>query len=218
MKCYFKLLSILILLPFFSSAQSHFKPGYIVRLNGDTIHGYIDYRGWDLNPDHIKFRPITGNSVEKLTVNDVDFFSIDKITSYKSYQVKISMDNTNEAHMINARDTSFKIEKVFLKILQKGKNLALYSYSDAIKTRLYIGDQPVYEPVELVYRLYYNPDAVVSGVHGKTVNENTYMVQLYKLALKYDIFSLSLQKDIEDSDYREYHVNQIVKKMNKSAK
>jgi hypothetical protein len=218
MKFYYKLFSIVFLFPLFSLAQSHYKPGYIVNLKGDTAHGYIDYKGWDLNPDFIRFKPLTGNTVEKLTVNDIDFFSIDKITSYKRYEGFISMDNTSEDHMIEFRDTSFKVATVFLQVLQKGKNLSLYSYSDAIKSRYYIGEQPGFEPAELVYRLYYDMTIVTATHGGRTVNEDTYMKQLFTLAIKYDALSPWLQRALEEAGYREYNLVQVVKKINQAAK
>lgn len=218
MKLFYHLFSAAFLLPFLSLAQSNYKPGYVVNLKGDTLRGFIDYRGWDTNPDVIKFKQAQTGTVESLTVNEISFFSVDKIGSYKKYTGTISMDNANENHVLEFRDTSFKIASVFLKVLQKGKNIALYSYSDALKTRLFVGDQPGYQPVELVYRLYYDMEAVKIFEHGRTVNENTYMSQLYNLATKYNAVSTALQRDIEDSGYREYYVLQVVKKINKAGK
>jgi hypothetical protein len=128
------------------------------------------------------------------------------------------MDHADEDHVLDFRDTTFKVATVFLKVLQSGKNVTLYAYSDAVKTRLFIGDQPAFEPVELGYRLYYDMDAVKIFEHGKTVNENTYMKQLYDLAMKYNAMTPSLQHDIENSGYRDYYIKQIVKKINSVTK
>lgn len=218
MKIFYRFFLATFLLPILSLAQGNYKPGYIVTLKGDTIPGYIDYRGWDMNPDYVKFKKAQASAVEKLTVNEINSFSVNKITSYKKYTGPLSMDNANENNVQENRDTSFKIASVFLKVLQKGRNIALYSYSDNLKTRLFIGDQPDYQPVELVYRLYYDMDAVKIFEHGRTVNENTYMWQLYNLATKYNAVSTALQRDIEDSTYREYYVLQVVKKINRATK
>ncbi|HVW96449.1 MAG TPA: hypothetical protein VHA56_10825 [Mucilaginibacter sp.] len=200
-------------LPVISTAQSHFRPGFVVSINGDTTRGLIDLRGWDQNPDAIKFKKDKNSPVQQFTVDDINYFSIDKIKSYIKYTGRISLDNINENHVLDFRDTTFKVASVFLRILQKGKYLALYSYSDAIKTRFYIGEQPDYKPTELVYRLYYDMDAVTE-THGRTVNEDTYMKQLYSLALKYNALTPSLQSDIEQAGYRQYYINQIVKAIN----
>jgi hypothetical protein len=53
-----KLLSILLLvaLPTAIFAQTNFHQGYVVKTNGDTVKGYIDYREWGQNPLSIDFR------------------------------------------------------------------------------------------------------------------------------------------------------------------
>jgi hypothetical protein len=217
MKFSLNLLLIIGLFPIYSIAQSHYKQGYLVKSNGDTIHGYIDYRAWDLNPTSIKFKLPKEGKVETFNIYDLDSFGIDHITSYKKYTVMISMNDINPDHMTEFRDTSFRIATVFLKLLQKGENLILYSYSDGIKERFYLGETPKYEPVELIYRLYYDLNAVTLD-HGRTVNENTYMKQLYTMAMKYTNMSVSLQRDIEDADYQEYKLFKIVKKINNLSK
>ncbi|WP_295799768.1 hypothetical protein [Mucilaginibacter sp.] len=218
MKNLIRIFLFIAALPLLATAQSNYKPGYVINLKGDTLRGFIDYRGWDTNPDVIKFKQAQTSTVERLTVNEINFFSLDKVVSYKKYTGTLSMDNANPDNVQENRDTTFKIASVFLKVLQKGKNVALYSYSDNIKTRLFIGDQPNYQPAELVYRLYYDMEAVKIFEHGRTVNENTYMSQLYTLAAKYNAVSTALQRDIEDSAYREYYVLQIVKKINEAVK
>jgi len=37
-------------------AQSNFLTGHFINIAGDTIHGEIDYRNWDKNPNKITFR------------------------------------------------------------------------------------------------------------------------------------------------------------------
>lgn len=218
MKRAFKLLSVIVLLPLSSFAQRNYKPGFVVTIKGDTLKGYIDYRGWDLNPTKIRFQPLTNYKPIKFSVSDITSFEIYKIAKYQRYIGMISMDDASAEHMIEYRDTSFKVDTVFLEVLQKGKNVALYSYSDAKKERFFIGDTPDYYPVELGYRLYYDPghSNPVTG-QGRTVNENTYMKQLLALAAKYNALYDSLQRDIEQSDYKPVYLVHIVKMINEAA-
>jgi len=58
MKYFYLPLLLLLLFPFFASAQSNYKPGYVVTLPDDTIHGFIDYKEWDKNPEKISFKKI----------------------------------------------------------------------------------------------------------------------------------------------------------------
>ncbi|MGZ3994362.1 MAG: hypothetical protein ACXVJP_13625 [Mucilaginibacter sp.] len=215
MKHCFKFLFVILLVPFMAFAQRNYKPAFVVTIKGDTLKGYIDYRGWDINPSSIRFQPLTDYKAQKLSVHDITYFELDKIGKYQRYSGFISMDNTNPAHMIEYRDTSFRYDTVFLEILQKGKNIALYRYSDAIKDRFFVGEAPAYLPIELGFRLYFdmrhaNPIAGVS----KTVNENTFMKQLYALAIKYNATYKGFEKDLEESSYREAYLVEIVKKIN----
>jgi hypothetical protein len=210
MKHFYKALLLIIFLPLFSLAQSNYKPGYVVTLKGDTLHGFIDYQGWDSNPEAISFKPaINERKPQKFTVSNIDFFSVDGMASYKKYTCSVSMDVINIAHLGINRDTSFQIETIFLKILQKGKNVALYEYTDGLKTRFYIGEAPDYTPIELVFRLYENVEA-----NGTTVNENTYLKQLFALANKYSVLDDDLTRTLQSANYAEPDLLEIVSKIN----
>src|SRR5471030_3192533 len=171
MKLLTRLLPVFFLLPLFSLAQSNYRAGYVVTTSGDTVRGFIDFRNWGANPDEISFkRSIADGTKKTYGLNDITFFSIDGFTAYKKYTCKISMDITDINHIIDGRDTSFKMATVFLKVLQGGKYLALYSYADDLKNRFFIGEAPDYTPTELTYRLYYNMANVdVTSTRGRTV-------------------------------------------------
>jgi hypothetical protein len=212
MQLFCRSLFLIFLLPLSSLAQSNYKSGYVVTLKGDTIKGFIDYREWDKSPVTIKFKSSLENSFTSLAAHNINCFNISNMTEYQRYIGPISMDSTNPEFMLNERDTTFRIDTVFLELLERGKNIALYSYSDGIKTRFYAAEAPDYTPTELVYRLYYNSDK--QGGSGRTVNENTYMKQLFALAVKYNAMTNTLQRDIEESDYRELYLIQIANKIN----
>src|ERR1700740_3276837 len=178
----FKLLLFVFVLPLFAVAQSNYRPGYVVNLKGDTVKGFIDYQAWDANPTSISFKPtLAAREKKTFSMGSMRSFGIEGIASYQKFLCRISTDITDSRHIIEGRDTSFRIDSVFLKVLQKGKNLALYSYADNLKTRFYIGEAPDYKPTELTYRLYLD----ASNANGNTVNENTYQKQLFALANKY---------------------------------
>ncbi len=52
------ILGLLFLFMFLQASfcQENYQPGYIVGLKGDTLHGFINYRNWERNPDKISFR------------------------------------------------------------------------------------------------------------------------------------------------------------------
>jgi hypothetical protein len=218
MNIFKNLLLAFFLFPLFSFAQSNYKPGYVVALKGDTLHGFIDYRGWDANPMTVSFKSTVGdNKPQKLTMGDISFFCIDGVASYKKYICSISMDETNTSKLGTARDTSYKIDTVFLQILQKGKNVTLYSYTDGLKTRFYIGEAPGYTPTELIYRIY-DDTGIAAHKEGNTVIENTYLKQLFALANKYNVLDNDLERTLQSANYAEPDMLAIVSKINSISK
>ncbi len=214
MKHFNKLLIILFLFPLFTLAQSNYKPGYVVTLKGDTIHGFIDYQGWDSNPTDISFKStINDRKPQKFTIRDIGFFNVAGMATYQKHVCAISMDVTNIAHLGSNRDTSFRIDTVFLKILQKGKNVALYEYTDGLKTRFYISETPGYVPTELVYRIY-DDMGLATHKEGNTVIENTYLKQLFALANKYNALDDDLTRTLQSANYAQPDLTEIVSKIN----
>jgi len=213
MKILKKALFAFLLAPLFSFAQSNYKTGYVVTLKGDTIHGFIDYREWDSNPNAINFKATADNkTVQSFTPADIVYFNVDDLEAYQTYTGKISTDPTNIDNP-SSRDTSSKIATVFLKILQKGKNLELFSYTDRIKSRFYIGETPGYNPVELAYHIYTDPAA--QNLARGIVTDNTYMKQLFALANKYDAMDSQLEKIFQTEQYMGWYILKIVSKINK---
>src|SRR5579872_1593619 len=207
------LLFIAFLLPFLASAQSNYKPGYVVTTKGDTLHGFIDYQEWDANPTSINFK--TDNTLEaskKLTTDDISFFNVDNIETYQKYSGRISQDRIDPDRVNNGKDTSFKIASVFLKILEKGSKVTLLYYIDDIRPHLYVAEIPGGAPVELSYSIYMVEDEKTGN--SKTVNDNVFKRQLYTLAQKYNMLTDELQIDIQHADYKKTDILKIVSKIN----
>jgi hypothetical protein len=217
MKSFYKALLSAVLLPALSYAQSNYKPGYAINVKGDTLKGFINYKEWGGNPDAIDFKSsLSDRDSKTFTTSDISYFNIIGLDAYQRYSGLISMDATDKDHLGNVRDTTYKNGTVFIRILQKGKNVSLYSYTDNLKVRFYIGEAPDYMPVELVYRLYYNYSGIpVRGQNGVTVNENTYQRQLFALANKYGVLDDAIQRDIERADYTEDNIGSVVSRINK---
>jgi hypothetical protein len=215
MKYFYLLFLAVIICPFVSSAQKNFKPSFIVTLKGDTINGFIDYREWDSNPRSIKFKTEISGPEKILTSSDISYFNVNNKEQFKRYAGRITRDRIDEAYVLNERDTTFIIDTVFLKVILKGKYLTVYSYIDDVKTRFYYTEKDNEMPNELGYRLYYNNQRVNTITNtGRTVNENTYMKQLYALAQKYNVLDTNLQRTIEDSNYKKYHIVRIANLIN----
>jgi hypothetical protein len=220
MKNFYKALLAVFFLPLMAFGQSNYKPGYVVTLKRDTLRGFIDYREWNSTPTSINFKTaVADTKAREFTPGEITFFNINGLEAYQRYTGPISMDATDVNHMSYSRDTSFRTATVFVKLLQKGNNLALYSYEDNLKLRFYIGEGPEYNLVELGYRLYYNYGGqTVNNQQGATVNENTYMKQLFALANKYKVLDDDLQQTIERMSYNSDDMLKIVSKINHISK
>ena len=212
MRIFYHLFLLAFILPFFSLAQSNYRPGYVVTLKGDTLRGFIDYREWSNNPDAILFKPVLSDAKSsKFTPTDITFFNINNIETYQKYTGPISMDVVNTDHLTTGKDTSVRMAEVFLRVLQKGKNLTLYSYTDDLKPRYFVGDSPGFAPKELVYRIYEANDA---NGNGKTFTDETYLKQLNTLAIKYGMLNDDLTYKLQKANYDKPQLIDIVGKIN----
>ena len=108
------LILFIFLLPFLASSQTNFKPGYVINLKGDTIKGYIDYRGWDSSPTSISFKSnLNDKDVVAYTINDINYFDVTDIESYQKFNATISLDVTDIDKLGYDKDSTFKVETVF---------------------------------------------------------------------------------------------------------
>jgi hypothetical protein len=196
-------------------AQSNYKPGFVITLKGDTIKGSIDYREWNNNPETISFKKDIASNTQKFTVSDIRYFNIENLEAYQKYSGPISMDVVNTNRLPTGRDTSHKFAAVFLKILQKGTNVALYSYSDDLKARYFIGDSPAFEPEELVFRFYQTNDA---AGNLKTVTENLFVTQLFSYANKYNSLDGYIERALQDGNYEKPVLLKVVSRINHVSK
>lgn len=201
-------LLLLLAAPLFAVAQSNYKKGLIVNLQGDTVHGFIDYKEWVRNPKDINFKTDPNASKKLLGTADISYFAVDGFEYYKRYAVSISQDGVELSNAPAALDNTVKTDTVFLKILQAGKNVTLYRYTDALKTRFYIKDIAMDVPEELSYKVYQNQDN--SGL----TTRNFYYQQLNQFAEKYNANTPALTDAIKKTNYTESDLLSIISKIN----
>ncbi|MBS1500782.1 MAG: hypothetical protein JST32_01885 [Bacteroidetes bacterium] len=207
MKNFISYLLLALLAPLFASSQSNYKPGYVVTLKGDTIKGFIDYREWETNPDAISFKQSINDEAGKTYgVNDIKYFNVNGLDSFVLYSGLITADSTDPNKLSQMgffeRDTTLKQATIFLRVLEKGDRLALYSYKDDLKLRFFVGENPDYAPKELIYRFI------------RLGSENTYRKQLSAEAYKYNELNDKLIPYIAKADYTLDDILTIVNKIN----
>jgi hypothetical protein len=207
---------VILLTPLFTTAQSNYKPGYVITLNSDTIRGFIDLREWFGNPKVIRFKRSVSESAVNYTIQHIRAFEVAGLESYVRYIGPISIDNTNINRLSDYRDTSFKSDTVFLKVLQKGPNISLFSYTDYLKTRFFITDKFNTTPLELIYRVYNGSSVTDDSRSNVTVKtEEGYKRQLLKEADQLGLMDENLSLHVQRAQYDMVDLLKITSILNK---
>jgi len=186
------------LLSFQLHAQRNFKPGYVVTLNGDTIKGSVDHREWNQNPQVVGFK--LAAVTQQYSTANIKGFGVDQFENYQRYTGPITTGAVGQSKLSSGIDSSFVTETVFLKSIAKGKNIALYSYTDNIKTRFFISENNGL-PVELKRYVYRDTKR-----SDKITESNLFRQQLVELATKYQPGNSKLADEIQKVVY---HTNEI---------
>jgi hypothetical protein len=200
-----RLVLIVAFILFFSGksmAQYTFQKGLIVNAKGDTLHGYMEEQDWELNPSKIFFKDKLENPAREWTPGQILYFELeDGLDLFKSAVVSISQDKADLDNGYKSRDLKINatIDTVFLRVLEKGNCVNLYSYIDKIKTRYYIESLNDKTPKELIYRL--------NSVIDPTTGEERYIFiesfknQLTSAAMRCNLLTDGIKSDIANVKY-----------------
>lgn len=195
------------MIPFILCAQKNFQPAYVVTLKGDTVKGFIDQREWDFTPARIVFSSADKSTQKEYTVRDINFFQVAGKEAYRRAIVKISL-NPATLSDIGIKDTTWKMDTVFLKVLYAGK-LSLFSYEDKIKERFYILEEGRIQPEELIKREYMKDGST------SLVSENIYRNQLNSIMYTMRLYSDDLNTRIQEAGYEKQDIQKIVLLLNR---
>jgi hypothetical protein len=200
---------LLIFFPTILFAQANYQAGYVLKNNGDTVKGFINYHEWDVTPKSIDFKV---NVHDKKTIEfypgDVKRFSIPGFENYTVFAGYISMGKTDELNA-GTFDTTKKADTIFLKQLVTGKYLTLYYYRDDIKVRYFIAEANGL-PVELKYAVYYDEQ-------NQLKKSEIYKGQLQYYLNKYTLGNNKLRNLIEQAKYEQQDLDYIVDNMNNNG-
>ncbi len=100
-------------------AQKDFREGYVI-LNGDTIKGYVDYRGHQRSALTTSFKPSLEGAEQKYTPEEISAYGF------------VKENKLFESHLIPAADTNAVAQKLFLSTLVKGP-ASIYYYRDSFQ-------------------------------------------------------------------------------------
>ncbi len=153
-----------------SFCQENFLPGYIIS-NSDTLHGFIDYRNWEGNPDKISFKEKLSDDRIIYYPMDINGFSVlDEMYESAVVQVEVSSADINVLEI--DEESKFALDTTFLQTIIKGKK-SLYFYKNKVgKDQFYIKHDSSYNL--LVYNKFLKEQ---DGEKGIAVNKK-YLGQL----------------------------------------
>jgi len=199
------LLSLIFIYSLTASSQKNMKPARVVMSNSDTIAGLIDYGEWLNNPSSVLFTTDKNKPASRYGVNELSYFEVTGLEQFKRYTVRISLDN-DAITTVAEKDTSSATRTVFLKILQTGKNLSLFSYRDELKRRLYLLDSKDSTPQELLNSVYM--------VNNQVNEEKQYRHNLLNAAARYLPGDGVIILQINNAGYYHDVIGEICSKIN----
>ena len=186
-----KSLIVLILGTFLSLnafSQRNFIPGYVVTLHGDTLHGQIDYRNWDRNPDKIVFELEGKTTPVQYSPLDIrSFKGNDEI--YVSAIVSSSASSRKAGNLGDETNLRTEVDTTFLQTLIQGDKSLYYLKNRLGIENFYIKQNGKYEL--LVYNIY------KSNTEAKVHVTKKYVGQL----TLYFNNAPSVQQQLQKTDY-----------------
>ncbi len=204
-------IALLIALPSIIFAQSNYQPGYVLKNNGDTLKGFVNYPESGYFPVSVDFKVSkTDKAVQQYTPNDIKAFQITGFESYVSYVGVISTNKNIVPNLPYGLDTSVTAGAVFLKPLITGKHLTLFYNNEPSKNRFFIAETNG-QPVELKYYTYYD------GASNGIVEHNTYRGQLQLYNAKLNNGNSKLLDKINDVMFNEADLARIVNLINNNG-
>lgn len=203
-------LCLSILFPVIAFSQSNYKSGHVVKVNGDTLKGFINYKEWQHSPKSIKFRSGTSGQSHELSPEEIKSFEINGLESYISYIGQISTDRTKFPNIPAYLDTTRVLDTVLLRQVTTGKFVTLYSHKDKVKERYFISHSGK-TPTELRYHQYYNANNQIAIL-------DYYKLTLDSLQSKLQPGNVKLKKKIQDSKFTSYNLVEIFNLLNESEK
>ncbi|RKR81546.1 hypothetical protein BDD43_1693 [Mucilaginibacter gracilis] len=206
------LLFTALLCPFYALSQANYHKGSITITNDKVLIGYIDYHEWTINPESIHFKTSLDDKKSDIYYPaSIQSFTVDGLDGYLSYKGSISMNKTNFPDLPVAKDTSSKEASFFLRMIVKGNNVALLSYTDGLKTRFFIQEKSE-QPYELGFQRYY------AGSNTDIKLDNRYLGQLADLIARYAQSNVGMLEKVQTTAYTEDDIEGIVNMINGTTK
>ena len=198
---------LLVFAPLCLFAQSNYLDGYIIKSNGDTLKGYINYQEWSYSPQGVEFKAsLSDVKPQEFNPGNIKGFGVRNAETYVSFTGLISTNKNVFPNIPSSLDTTRQPGAIFMKLLATGDHLTLFANADVNKNRFFIEEKNS-APSELNFYEYY-------GDSGTEVIDNLYRGQLILYAYKYNNGDKKLLDAIADVKFGERDLEDIIDKIN----
>ena len=165
------LLAGLAALPAWAFGQQNFQPAKVTTLTGDTLRGFIDYKGWDKNPKLVVFKPDLQAPAQTFRPLDIKGFLVNS-EQYTGSAVAIETSPTILEELTVSPVPLFRTDTTFLRTVVSGPR-SLYRNKVDGREFFYTEQQGKFDL--LIYKRY-KPSSTYTVVRFN----NTYREQLAK--------------------------------------
>jgi hypothetical protein len=183
-------------------SQENYLTGNIVEINGDTVHGYIDYRKWDFNPENISFKENLSSNEIKYTPLDIKGFSVLN-EKYESALVNIEISPMDISNLDNNPNPELESKVAFLQAIIQGRKSLYYYKNNERKEFFYIKNDSVYELLN--YKKYLNDQ------NGK-ISENKRFIGQLTIYLN---DCKEIQSNLNETEYQRWSLEKLFDAYNK---
>lgn len=163
------LIVMLCLMAYFQGhTQKNYISGYIVKMEGDTVKGFVNYSNWDVNPDKVEFKIGENEKPTLFSPDDIAGFGVaNEIYASAKVQTEISPIDIQKINFNKEFETQY--ETAFLQALVVGhKSLFLYKNKEG-RYYYYIKENTKFEL--LLYKKY-----LVAQDAKRLIRENKFFV------------------------------------------
>lgn len=203
------LFSILLCTPVLAFAQANFQKGYYVNNQGDTVKGSVDYKPRILSTSDFRFKKDDDESVQTIAVENCKAYGIIGKELFERFKVNISQGPIKTEQLKVGADSSVVSATVFLKVMQNGPKVSLYTYSDEIKKRFYLKRVDVETPYELLITRHLDPK-----YRTNIISRDRYRGQLAFELNSHNVATNYFREDLSDLEYTDADINKIVSIIN----
>lgn len=203
------IIGLLLAIPMLSLGQSNYLKGYVINNTLDTLKGFIDYKSKVRTVSAVNFKQQLDGAAQTFTPENAKGYGVDGSQFFESFNVRISKGATKTEGLKIGIDTSSRRATVFLKVLQRGPNVIIYSYTDEVKERFYIKGNANTEPYELLRTRY-----LEANNSTKVIGADRYKGQLLFEMRNYNSDTDFFETDFDDLAYTEEEMIQVAAVIN----